>query len=37
MQFEPGDPWLGYDIFVCNNCDTKILLYRPTPDNEDDD
>ena len=37
MQSESDDPLLGYDIFVCNNCGTKVLFHHPTPDNEDED
>jgi hypothetical protein len=37
MQFEPDDPSLGYDIFVCNNCSTKVLVHQPIPDSDDED
>ena len=37
MQFEPGDPSLGYDVFVCRNCGTKYLVHHLTPDSEDED
>ena len=37
MVFEPGDPSLGYDVFVCHNCGTKFLVHHPTPDSEDED
>jgi hypothetical protein len=37
MVFEPDDPSLGYDVFVCKKCGTKYLVHHPTPDSEDDD
>jgi hypothetical protein len=36
MQSEPVDPLFGYDVFVCNNCRTKVLIHHPTPDSEDE-
>ena len=37
MVFEPGDPSLGYDVFVCPSCGTKFLVHHLTPDDEDED
>ncbi len=37
MQSVPDDPSLGYVIFVCDNCNTKVLVHEPTPDNDDED
>jgi hypothetical protein len=37
MQSEPDDPSLGYEIFVCKNCNTKVLVHGPTPDSDDED
>jgi hypothetical protein len=37
MVFEPDDPSLGYDVFVCPKCSTKFLVHHPTPDSEDED
>jgi hypothetical protein len=34
---ESDDPELGYDIFVCNNCSTRMLIHHPTPESEDED
>ncbi len=36
MQSEPDDPSLGHDIFVCSNCNTKVLVHEPPPDSDDD-
>jgi hypothetical protein len=37
MQSKPDDPTLEYDIFVCGNCSTSVLIHHPTPDSEDED
>jgi hypothetical protein len=37
MVFMPDDPSLGYDVFVCKNCNTKYLVHHPTPDSEEED
>ena len=35
MQCDPVDPEFGYDIFVCNNCSTKVLIHHRRPDDEE--
>jgi hypothetical protein len=37
MVIKPDDPSLGYDVYVCNKCNTKFLVHHPTPDSEDED
>jgi hypothetical protein len=34
---EPDDPALGYDMFMCNNCSTRMLIHHPTPESEDEE
>jgi len=37
MQSEPVDPLFEYDVFVCRNCSTKVLIHHSTPEDDDED